>query len=39
MTDLDHEKSFYTRYGDVFAQACLAAALALLAATIRRRTH
>jgi apolipoprotein N-acyltransferase len=33
------ERSFYTRHGDVFAQACLAAALALLAATIRRRTR
>jgi apolipoprotein N-acyltransferase len=33
------EKSFYTRHGDIFAQACLAAALALLAATIRRRTR
>jgi apolipoprotein N-acyltransferase len=30
------EKSFYTRHGDVFAMACLAAALALLAATVRR---
>jgi apolipoprotein N-acyltransferase len=34
------ETSFYTRHGDVFAQACSALALALLAATItgRRRT-
>ncbi|MEE8218094.1 MAG: apolipoprotein N-acyltransferase [Vicinamibacteria bacterium] len=32
------EMSFYTRHGDVFAQACLAAGLALLAATFRRRT-
>ncbi len=32
------ELSFYTRHGDVFAQACLAAGLALLAATFRRRT-
>ena len=30
------EKSFYTRHGDLFARACLAAALALLAATVRR---
>jgi len=30
------EKSFYTRYGDLFALACLAAALGLLAATVRR---
>jgi len=33
------EKSFYTRHGDLFAQACLAAALALLAATVRRRVQ
>jgi len=31
------ETSFYTRHGDLFAQACLAGALALLAATTRRR--
>jgi apolipoprotein N-acyltransferase len=31
------ETSFYTRHGDVFAQACSAIALALLAATRRRR--
>jgi len=31
------EKSFYTRHGDLFALACLAAALALLAATVPRR--
>jgi apolipoprotein N-acyltransferase len=29
--------SLYTRYGDVFARACVALALALLAATARRR--
>jgi apolipoprotein N-acyltransferase len=29
--------TFYTRHGDVFAQACAAAALALVAATLRRR--
>lgn len=33
------EMSFYTRHGDVFARACLAVALALFAATIRRRTR
>jgi len=32
------ETSFYTRHGDLFAQACLAAALALFAATLRRRS-
>jgi apolipoprotein N-acyltransferase len=31
------EKSLYTRYGDVFAQGCLAAALGVLAAAWRRR--
>jgi apolipoprotein N-acyltransferase len=31
------EQSFYTRHGDLFALACLAAALALLASTVRRR--
>jgi apolipoprotein N-acyltransferase len=31
------ERSFYARHGDVFAQACAAVALALLAATVRRR--
>lgn len=31
------QKSVYTRIGDVFAQACLALALALVAATFRRR--
>jgi apolipoprotein N-acyltransferase len=31
------ETSFYTRHGDVFARACAAIALALLAATFRRR--
>ncbi len=31
------EKSFYTRHGDLFALACLAVALALLAATVPRR--
>jgi len=29
--------TFYTRHGDVFAQACAAAALALVVATLRRR--
>jgi apolipoprotein N-acyltransferase len=33
------EKSLYTRYGDLFARGCLAAALALLAATLRRRAR
>jgi apolipoprotein N-acyltransferase len=28
--------TFYTRHGDVFARACVALALALLAATFRR---
>jgi hypothetical protein len=28
------ETSFYTRHGDLFAQACSAVALALLAATL-----
>jgi apolipoprotein N-acyltransferase len=28
--------TFYTRHGDVFARACAAAALALLAAAVRR---
>jgi len=32
------EKTFYTRRGDLFAQACLALAAALLAVTFRRRT-
>ncbi len=32
------ETSFYTRHGDLFAQGCLAGALALLAVTFRRRT-
>jgi apolipoprotein N-acyltransferase len=31
------ETSFYTRHGDLFAQACTALALALLAATFTRR--
>jgi apolipoprotein N-acyltransferase len=31
------EQSFYTRHGDVFAQGCGAAALALLVASFRRR--
>jgi apolipoprotein N-acyltransferase len=31
------DKSFYTRHGDVFARGCAAIALALLAATVRRR--
>ena len=30
------ETTFYTRHGDVFAQACAALALALVAATLRR---
>jgi apolipoprotein N-acyltransferase len=33
------ETTFYTRHGDVFARACAAVALALLAATFRRRVH
>jgi len=33
------EKSLYTRYGDAFARGCLAAALALVAATVRRRAR
>ncbi len=33
------ETSFYTRYGDVFARACAAIALALVAATFRRRVN
>jgi apolipoprotein N-acyltransferase len=32
------QTSLYTRRGDLFAQACLAGALALLAATFRRRS-
>jgi apolipoprotein N-acyltransferase len=31
------ETSFYTRHGDVFARAVAALALALVAATLRRR--
>ena len=30
------ETTFYTRHGNVFAQACAAMALALVAATFRR---
>jgi apolipoprotein N-acyltransferase len=30
-------RSPYTRHGDVFARSCLAVALALVAATVRRR--
>jgi apolipoprotein N-acyltransferase len=33
---LVRETTFYTRHGDLFAQACAAAALALVAATARR---
>jgi apolipoprotein N-acyltransferase len=33
------ETTFYTRHGDLFAQACAAAALALLLATARRRVE
>jgi apolipoprotein N-acyltransferase len=31
--------TFYARHGDVFADACVAAALAMLAATLRRRAR
>lgn len=33
------ETSFYTRHGDVFARACAAIALAVVAATFRRRVN